>query len=101
MIDGRRQMLSEQFQRIINRNAKMLCDLSNLFIAKSSANLLGCNWHVGAIAEPRLYLIAQASLRQLIHETLQIAHIGLGQYGRDYGWGICGYHSFNRSAQLI
>jgi hypothetical protein len=57
----------------------------DLVAAERSAQLIGRNRQIGAAAEPRLNLIAEAALLQLSGEALQVTEIRLRQHRRDEG----------------
>ncbi len=61
----------------------MLRHLPDLVAAERGAKLVGRNRKVRSAAEPRLDLIAEAALLQLIHEALHVAEVRLRKHRRD------------------
>src|SRR5262249_53975849 len=83
LIDGSRQMLGQELERIVDRQAEMRRQLADLLTAECIAELIGADGLVLAMAEPRRDLVAQAALLELCDDPAQAAQIGLCQRGRD------------------
>jgi hypothetical protein len=72
LIDSRGQILSQDLQEAVRRDAGLLADILNVLIAECAAQLIAVHGHVFAFAEPGLDLLVQASRAQLLNETCKI-----------------------------
>jgi predicted GNAT family N-acyltransferase len=105
LVDDGRQVLRQEFQGFVYRDAEVLRELLHLRVAQDRAELVGRDRHVLAVTEPRANLIAEAALLQLGNETVEIAEIGLCQNGGDqrrYGGGFrLAQNALERAAEVI
>src|SRR5262249_18802117 len=71
LIDRRRQVLGEDVERLVDRQAEVRSQLPHLLVAERGAELVGRDRHVGPAAEPGLHLRTEPALLQLIEQALQ------------------------------
>src|SRR5262249_52746970 len=64
LVDDVGQILRQQFERGIDRQAEMAGEFLNLGVAENGLELVFTDWKIGAGAEPGLHLRVQAALLQ-------------------------------------